>query len=239
VLHAASSKALVAGVCEVILIAFVVVQVRGLKRTPDPVESISIALRKIFPIPRVAAILATEFGIMYYALASWRARPHIPAGAQAFTIHKNAMHRDLLYAAALLSVIEIIPAHILINLWSPLWAWIATGVSLYAAVWLIGLARSIDLRPALASPEYLDIRYGLLFQLRIPRQMISQVRRAEPADKESAVVLPRRSEPNMCIEPTTALEAEKLFGIRRKVTRIALAADDSFDHLYPILTKLY
>jgi hypothetical protein len=56
--------------------------------------------------------------------------------------------------------------------------------------------------------------------------MIARVRRAEPADAGTAMVLPRRSEPNLCIELTAPLEAERLFGARKKVERIVLAADE-------------
>jgi hypothetical protein len=223
--RATSSKALVAGLCELALIAFVVVHLRGRRRTPDPVEAIAGAMRRLFP-PRLAGILATEFGILYYALFSWRARPNIPPGATAFTIHKKSGHRDLLYAAALISVIEIIPAHILLHLWSQAWAWAATALSLYAGVWLIGLARSIDLRPSLAGPDFLEIRYGLLFRLHVPRERIAQVRRAGMDDKCAAV--PRRSEPELCIELTGMLEAERLFGTRRMVTAVAVALDDGY-----------
>jgi hypothetical protein len=225
VLRALPSKALVAGICELALIAFLIVQVRGLRQTPDPVEAIATALGKLFP-PRLAAILAAEFGVLYYALCSWRARPHVPAGARAVTISRNSMHRDLLYALALMSVIEVVPAHILLRLWSPASAWIATGLSLYAAVWLIGLARSIELRPVLEGPDYLDVRYGLLFRLRIPREAMARVLRSAPQGKQSAVVLPRGSEPNVWIELATPLEAEQLFGRRRTVTCVALAANE-------------
>jgi hypothetical protein len=189
--------------------------------------------------PGTGRILTTELRLIYYALFSWRAQPDIPAASRAFTIYKKSMQRDLFYAAALLSVIEIIPAHLLLHLWSPVTAWIATAISLYAGVWLVGLARSIELLPALAGPDFLEIRYGLLFRLRIPREKIARVGPFEPADKQAATVLPRGSEPSVLIELTEPLEAEKLFGIRRKVTCLALAADDHFDQLYPMLTKLY
>jgi hypothetical protein len=223
--HATSSKAVVAGLCELALIAFVVVQLRAKVRTPDPVEAIAAALGGLFP-PRMVAVMAAEFGILYYALFSWRARPHVPGGARAFTIYKKAGQRDLLYAAALISLIEIIPAHILIHLWSPLWAWIATALSVYAAVWLTGLARSMELRPSLVGHHTIEIRYGLLFRLCVARERIVEIRAAAPGDKLEAVVLPRRSDPDVTIELDCPLESERLFGMRRPVHRVSLAVDD-------------
>ena len=231
--HMAVVRTVVAGLCELALVGFVVVEVRSrIRRRPDRgegdylVDAINGAVRRVFILPQVAGILATEFSILYYALLSWRAVPHVPTDAQAFTIYKKSAHRDLLYGMALVSVIEMAPAHLLLHQWRPLWAWIATGASLYAAVWLIGLARSIELSPVLVGPDYVDIRYGLLFRLRIPREMIARVRRAKPEDATSAAVLPRRSEPNLSIELTAPMEAEKLFGAHKRVKRIAVAADE-------------
>lgn len=116
------------------------------------------------------------------------------------------------------------PGHLLLNRWSPVIAWIATGVSLYSVIWLIGLVRAFALRPTLVGRDYLHLRYGLLFQLRIPKEMIAQVRRAEDADKKFAV--PRKSEPTLCIELAETLEAEGPFGIRRRLNRVAITPDD-------------
>jgi len=210
--NTASARPIVAGLCELAIVGFVVAQVRNKVHPQEALGRMN--------------ILATEFSIIYYALFSWRATPHVPAGTQAFTIYKKAAHRDLLYGMALVSLIEMLPAHLLIHHWSPVAAWIATALSLYAAAWLIGLARSVELRPVLVGPDYADIRYGLLFRLRIPREMIKHVRSAQPEDAVRATVLPRRSEPNVCIELSSAMQAQRLFGMRKKVKCIAMAADD-------------
>jgi hypothetical protein len=227
--NAASARPFVAGLCELAIVAFVVMQVRnGARRQAagNPEAAIRTALQRIIMAPQVANILAAEFSIMYYALFSWRTEPYVPGQAQAFTIYKKAAHRDLLYGMALISLIEMPAAHLLLHRRSAVAAWIATALSLYAAVWLIGLARSIELNPVLVTQDYVDIRYGVMFRLRIPRGMIVRVRRAAPGDGASAAVLPRRSEPNVCIELAAEMVAERLFGMRKKVKCIALAADD-------------
>jgi len=118
-------------------------------------------------------------------------------------------------------------------------AWLATGTGLYSVIVLHGLARSIRLRPVLVGPDYLDIRFGLLFRLRLQPQMIRQVRRADTADLESAFVMPKGSQPNICIELATEQTAHGLFGISRQVNGIALAADDpqAFERALAQLTE--
>ena len=223
--------AAIAGLCEAGLIAFVMVHVRSrarrhANRLSDPADALRASLESLLA-PHVARFVAAELSIFYYALFSWRSKPHVPEDARAFTLHEKTGHADLFYAVAALSVFEIFPVHLLLHHWRPALAWIATGLSLYGMIWLIGLARSFRLRPGLIGPDYLDVRYGLLFRLRIPRENLAAVRRAEAGDAASATVVPRRSEPPLCIDLIQPMEAESLFGLRRRVQRIGLALDDA------------
>lgn len=229
---ARAAMALAGGLCEAGLIAFVVVQVRRRarrgpgERDGDPVDAMRTALEPIFPVPGVARMLAAELSVLYYALFSWRAKPHVPVEAQAFSIHKKGGSADLFYAVALASVMEIVPMHLLVRHWNATMAWILTGVSLYGMAWLIGLARSIVLRPVLVTADTVDVRFGLIFRARVPRDHIAAVRRIGPGEAASATIVPRRSEPNVCLELSQPIEAEGPFGIRRAVRLLAIAADD-------------
>jgi len=229
--NATSAREILAGLCEFALIAFVIIQVQVIRRRStygdgDPVDGIQGALEPIFVVPRAANLFAVEFSLLYYALFSWRAKPHVPSEAKAFSLHKRGGQPDLLFGLAIASVLEILPMHLVLNHWSPAWAWIGTGLSLYGAIWIMGLARSFELRPVLVGADYVDLRYGLLFRLRIPREMIRIVRRAKPGDATSATVVPRKDEPNLYIELVSSMQAEKLFGFRKGVSRIAVRADD-------------
>jgi hypothetical protein len=46
---------------------------------------------------RVASIVATEFSILYYALAVWRRNPFVPAHAHAFSYHRRSGLVAILY----------------------------------------------------------------------------------------------------------------------------------------------
>ena len=139
--------------------------------------------------------------------------------------HKNGQ-AALFYVLAAASFLEMPPVHLVIRHWNPVWAWVATGISLYGMIWLIGLGRSLELRPVLIGPESLDLQYGLLFALRVPRKMIACFRRANSSDAVHAFVLPSRSQPDFVIDLARPLEGECLFGVRRRVRLIALAVDD-------------
>jgi hypothetical protein len=225
----------VGGLCEAGLIGYVAVWVRrrsrGEAREEDAADAIRAVLESIFPAPGAARLIAMELSILYYALFSWRAKPKIPAGAHAFTLHKKSGCVELFYVIALVSLMETLPVHLLIGHWSRLWAWIASSVSLYGMIWMIGVARSISLRPSLAGPEYLDLKFGLLFRLRLRRGDIATVRPATAADAAGAVAIPRRGEPNVCIELTRTAAAEGPFGTHKTVNRVVLAVDEDPDVL--------
>jgi hypothetical protein len=225
----------VGGMCEAGLIGYLIAQVRKASRRQarekDPVDAVRSALEAVLRAPAAARLIALELSVLYYALFSWRTRPHIPAGARAFTLYKKSGPVELFYVIALVSLREAVPVHLLIGHWSRLWAWIATSVSLYGMVWMIGVARSISLRPPLVGPDYLDLKFGLLFRLRLRHGDIATVRLAGGAEATGAVALPRGSQPNVCIELTRTLDAEGPLGIRKKVNRIALAVDGDPDFL--------
>lgn len=151
--------AVLSGLCEGALIAFVAVRIRRSpkRRDSNPLEAIRGALMQVVMVPGLASFLSFELGISYYALLSCRAKPHVPAG--------------------------IIPA--------------------------------FRLPPSLVSADGLEIQYGLLFQVSVPREMIRCIRRGRPGAEKWAV--PRRSQSTFCIG-CGKRSCEGLFGIRRTVS---------------------
>ncbi len=230
--HGTAATAVVAVLCEAGLIGYVISQVRrkirvraGDAGNTDPVEAIGAALSGVILVPGLARLIAAELGILYYALFSWRSKPHVPADAQSFSIHERAGQADVLRALPILCALEIVPAHLILKHGSPALAWIITGLSFYGMIWLVGLARAFRLRPVLVGRDYLLLRYGLLFQLCVPKAAIARVRRAESGDGKFAV--PRRSEPTLCIELVEVLDAAGPLGKRKRMTRVAFTPDDA------------
>lgn len=219
------------GLCEAGLIGFVIVQVRRKSRRKrdgtgdtDPLFAIRAALANLSAVPVVSSLVAAELSVLYYGLFSWGSKPHVPAGARTFSIHERVGQAALFRVAPIICLLEIAPVHVVLRHWSPALAWAATAISLYCVIWLVGLARAFRLRPVLVGADYLHLRYGLLFQLRVPKGLIACVRAAKAEDKRFAV--PRKSEPSVCIELAHAIQAEGPFGIRKQISVVALTPDD-------------
>jgi hypothetical protein len=227
--NGAGMKTIMAAVCELAFIAILGIHIQQTRKgtreeSADPMAVIRRAVAALLPLPVAINALTAELTILYYAFCSWGAKPHIPANAQPFTNHKRAGRADLLALLPIVCVFEIIPVHLLLQRWNSALSWIATALSAYALTWRMGLARSFRLRPTLVAHDYMYLRYGLIFQLQVPRPLIACVRGAEASDAQFAV--PRNSEPTHCIEFVRELTAEGLFGFQRRLTRVALTFDD-------------
>lgn len=102
-------------------------------------------------------------------------------------------------------------------------AWIVTGLSLYGALWALALSRSFALRPTLVTANEIVVCFGLLFTLRIPRNVIRAVGRVPLPD---ATVVPRNAQACVFIGFTRPLEARRMLGFTKQLTAIGLHPDD-------------
>lgn len=193
----------------------------------DVPERIRAALAGTLP-SRVAAIVATETSMFFYALAAWRRKPFVPAGAAAFSYHRRNGFAALLYTAAALSVVEVLVVDLLVR---PSHAQIANALlalDLLGFVWVIGFARAVQLRPILVMADRVVVRVGLQWSLEIPRTAIERV------DFGRVGVPPRGTprwirgipQPNAVLSLREPLMAEGPYGARREVQFVALALDD-------------
>lgn len=191
----------------------------------DPVELLRDTFGRIIPVPAIARIMASECAVLYYGLFSWRARQHVPVGTLAFTMDGQSTDGSLFLGLGILSLLEIAPAHLIVRHWSAATAWVFTGLSLYGSIWMVAIARSLRLRPALVSLNGIAVRYGLLFNLWIPASRIRAVRFAGDRTP-GAYIIPRRTDPEIYLEFTEPLNAGLLAGLHKLITAIGLTVDD-------------
>jgi hypothetical protein len=198
---------------------------RNAVREGDPVERLRSAFVGLIPVPAAARMLAGEFAVLYYGFCTWRSQPHIPAESRAFTMHKRTFIGDLFMALAFVSLIEIVPVHLLMHRWSSTAAWILTGLSIYGAIWMMALGRAFALRPSFVDADGITLRYGLLFNLRIPIERILKILPAGETMAD-AMIVPRGTSPSLYIEFTEPLDAEIILGLKKRITAIGISVDD-------------
>lgn len=173
-----------------------------------------------------AAVLALELGVFYYAFASWRARPHAPAGTRVFSLHERSGHAGVVLAFLLLMAAEGFAVHVLLLKWSSLVAWIFTLSTVYAALWLLADYRATVLRPIVVDDECVLIRAGFRCTLRVPRAAIVKVGRDRPAFGKLNLNLTLLATPTHWITLSEPMLARVPYGFSRRVRALGLEPDD-------------
>ncbi len=227
--------ALLAGPVEAALLAFVAVRVRRVVaaarrfgRTAPPEDALAGALREALGAPRLAEAIAAEGTALLFALGSWRAAPLVPSGAIAFSAHRKIGMGAVVAALSLASVGEILAVHLLLALWSARAAWVATALSAYSLLWLVGDARAVALRPALLFGDRLVVRTGIRWRATVPLAAIDRIcEGSSRRGHEGARSLSPLGPPRLWLHLSGPIEVEGLLGIRRRTACIGLRVDDS------------
>ena len=221
---------------ELAIIALIVIGVRRGRRSLvaagtelDVPERIRIVFRGSGMNRLTADILATETSMLYFALASWRRKPFIPSNATAFSYHRKNGYAAVLYALIPITLVESIAVDLVMRVHHPLAANILLAVDLFAAIWLLGFARAVQLRPILVTSDEVQIRNGIQWHLDVPRASIERIdvgRVAAPAKRTPGYLRAALGTPNALITLRGPLEAYGPYGMTRTVNRVGLVVDD-------------
>ena len=225
----ASSSHLAVGVgigLELLVVALIVVRaprlVRRLRRDAGLPLIIRLAdgLEDIGVPRRVARIVTTEVSTMGLALTGWFRR----APRDGFTVHRTHHSIALHVVIAGLVALETIVFHLLLARVTVAGAWISTGLSIYAVIWLIGDAHALRLGRIRVERDEVVIEIARRWAAVIPRRMIVDVRRQTTV--AGAIDLAIET-PTVAIELSAPVTARGPFGLTRTGTRLALTVDDA------------
>jgi hypothetical protein len=173
-------------------------------------------------VPRwLAGILATEVSMLGLALTGWFRR----ASRHGFTVHRTHCSIAIDVVLAWMIVLETFVAHLLLARVSVVAAWISTGCSLYALLWLVGDAHALRLGRVRIERDDVVIEVARRWAAVIPRRTIVAVREAA-AVAEGAIDLAIET-PTVELELSAPVTARGPFGLTRTGTRVALTIDDA------------
>lgn len=195
----------------------------------DVPERIRAVLPSSLVSPRVIEIIATEASIFFYAFASWRRKPFVPASARGFSYHQRNATAATFYTIFVASLVELVAVHFVLRTVAPRVDIAVLVLSVFGAVWILGFARAVQLRPILLTDDELRIRSGLSWRVDIPRTAIASIafgRVNAPPKRTPGYVRAAFGEPNALITLREPLRAHGPYGIVRDVTRVGFVLDD-------------
>ena len=163
-----------------------------------------------------ARLLATELRVLSMVIIGWR-KP-----APAFTVHRT--NGWSLYAGVFgfLILVETAPVHIaLASLVSVTAAWIATALSIYSALWVIGDALALRHGGLVIRGDELAITIGTRWRTVVPVADVVALEPAGPSDLDLSIL-----GANSVLRLRRPARVEGLFGRVRHASTIALSVDD-------------
>ncbi len=197
----------------------------------DVIERLRESLYNMLKARLAADMITSEIGLFYYALFSWRARPADPAKHGAFSYHKKNGYGPVVAGILVAMLMEVTAVHVVLWMWNPALAWVATALGVYGFLWLLGDWRAVCLRPISVEKDALIVRIGLRWTARVPFASIASVRPIEgkpPARKTpgylEALLL---GKPRYLIALNEPIVAQGLYGIRKTITTLGLAVDNT------------
>ena len=153
-------------ILEITILVYIIIKVRTVlksykkqkKQSPDFYTAINEAATSILP-GFAARLFAAEISTLYYGFIYWKKK--IPADNE-FTYHKKSSIITTLLIFIFLIAIETAFFHYLLSMWSSIAAWILTILSIYTAIQIFGIVRSMTKRFISFDGDNLILRYGIL-----------------------------------------------------------------------------
>lgn len=235
--------AFVSAAAEAALLVFLVRRAmraaRAMRGPTDPAEALAAASEALLGRGRPAEIVASEASFLYFALWGWRREPDVPPGSTAVTVHRTSGWGSMLFGIVVLIVAEGLGVHLFLRDRSLAAAWAFTALDLYSIVWLFGDYQAMRLRPILASPGRLRLRWGLRWNAELALESITRIERLSPGDsprrRPRTLRIAALEEPQYRIILAERIAARGVFGIRKSISAVDLHVDEPaiFESLLP------
>jgi hypothetical protein len=218
---------------ELALVTYLVVLTRRAFINPMPwgagdfVTRFRSAARSVLESRVPADIFATEIGLLYHA---FRHRARSTESPRVFTMHRETGYGSVVIGLAMAILVETVALHVLVSQWSGIVAWILTGLSIYALVWLLGDYRAFGARPTQITSTHLHLRAGMRWEADIPLDQIVSAESLVPDHGQpprEALVAVVLGGPNVRLKLKSPVEVIGMYGLRKTVTEIWLQADES------------
>ncbi len=207
-------------------------------RDTDALTIIRKSCEKLFGKNVIAAVLTTEFAVVYYGFIASRK----PFHHHGFSSYKDNGVLVVYGFLAFIIGVETFIFHFLLIQWHVLTAWIISGFSVYVALQIFAHARAMAIRRIEVGDE-LKIRYGLAADVNVP---FDQIEAIDPSSetvgelvKPITIGLLKSLEPHsVIIRLKMEIEAHSFYGRKKAGRTILLPVDDKANFIALINAKI-
>lgn len=183
-------------------------------------------------------ILATDIAVIYYGLFSWRKKvPIILQGEGCtFTFHKNSSYLGVFFMLVHAMALEIVAVHFLVAQFSQLFAWILTGLDVYALLFIISDYQAIRLSPVVLDSKGIHFQKGIRQYGFISWNVVNEVNENTKTTKEidqerKSITLAlhglEKEQIPYVIKLDEPIEIRQIFGFKKTIQSIYVKMDDA------------
>lgn len=190
----------------------------------DFYEAFVEASAKIFP-SKLKYIVATESSLIYYCFFAWK---KTELHESEFSYHHKTPIISLLCGVLLLIVAEGIGIHLWLETYNLILAWVFTLISAYGFLQVFGILKSIPRRPILLKENDLQVKFGLIGNVKIPYSDIESINltTTDIPPKTKGLKKLFLIEHNIIIHFKKKIKIQGLYGIQKEFSQVAFFVDD-------------
>jgi hypothetical protein len=199
------------------------------KNSSDFTDALRQSLREAFKTEKGIELVAAEISAIYYGLFAWFKKPAAVWGWQSFSYHRKTGASTLLWGFLVIVALEIMPMHLILQLWNGTAAWMFTGLGIYTAYMLLANINAMRLRPIVVSDSRLVIRVGLFWSMDVNIADVEKVELGAKIDGKQPGYLRASLVPdfNVLLTFRRAQEVVGFYGFRkRNIFRVGISVDE-------------
>lgn len=191
------------------------------------------SIKSVISNKRFADVIATEVGMVYYAFFGWTNK----AGQRdnEFTGYKENGIIAILFAIALILLVEAFGMHLLLIRWNSSLAWVLLALSIYTVIQLLGHINALKGRYSTVGRADLYLKHGLFGDLKVDFKNIEKIefssRDIENGDKKvEKLAFPKGlQDHNVIMYLNDTMKIEKLYGIKTECDVLLFYVDNVHD----------
>jgi hypothetical protein len=160
-------------------------------------------------------------------MRGWWSNSEIPDGAEAYSVHRKSVDRQVLWIFLGLGLVETGALHVILRHWSPVIAWTLSGLGILALLSILSTIRAMQVRPVLLTSTGITLSLGSIRSVHVPIASVSEVARCSGSIRKARTVF-RTSlmePPNVLMKLAAPAQARARYGGFRPVTSIAAFLD--------------
>ena len=193
----------------------------------DFYSALSRATKEVLPEP-LPRFFTSEISMFYYGFFAWKKKATLE---NEFSYHRKTGTGSILGVFVFLIGLETFPFHLLISRWNEVVAWVITIISIYTALQLLGILRSIARRRIRLGENELHLNYGIMADVSIPYAAIVSVEEQNKGlkfDKEIRQLCPfgELEKYNLVIKVSETMTIKGMYGLNKSFTTLALFVDE-------------